>query len=276
MSEVGIIAGNRLLPIILARKIKEKDRNVKITSVCFKGETSVRLMDYVDKAYWVSPGKLGQLCRVIKEQKLKDWILAGQINPLRIFNKKQWDDELKVLAGETEDFRPHTIFLKIINYLERDGARFLDLTVYLKDVLADIGVMAGENLAGQCRKDMEFGLKIISRFVDLDVGQTIVVKNQSVVALEALEGTDRTILRGCRLAGNGCMVFKFSRMNQDLRFDVPVVGLGTLKLLRRRKVCACVLEAGRVIILEKEKFIQLAKKWAITIVGIEKGDRLLF
>ena len=122
------------------------------------------------------------------------------------------------------------------------------------------------DVSEQTAKDIEFGLDIVSRYVELDVGQTIVVKNRAVLALEAFEGTDRAIARGSAIA-KGVTVFKFSRQNQDLRFDVPVVGLGTLARLNRGKAKALVLEPGRVLILEKEKFLDKAAKLHISIVG---------
>ena len=117
---------------------------------------------------------------------------------------------------------------------------------------------------------IEWGLKIVSKYVELDVGQTLVVKNKAVVAIEALEGTDSTIRRAYKIAGKGCLVFKFSKKDQDLRFDVPVVGIDTLHLLRRIRAKALILEEGRVIILDKKKFLNLADRWEISIIGERK------
>jgi DUF1009 family protein len=268
--KLGIIAGNRLLPIILTQKIKEQDNNCKITAVCFNGETSRKISQYTDKQYWINPGHLGAFKNIIKQEGIADWIMAGQINPMRIFRKKDWDGELSDLVSRIEDFRPHTVFIEIINYFQKQGVNFLDSTRYLGDVLSDEGVMNGIAIDRDCEKDIDFGLEVVSRYVDLDVGQTIMVKKKAIVALESLEGTDRTISRGYRLAGRGCTMFKFSKTNQDLRFDVPVVGISTLKLLRRIGARACVFEKGKVIILDKEKFLSLAKKWNIAVVGKEK------
>lgn len=266
--KLGIIAGSRLLPVLLARKLKENKNQVVI--VCFKGETLPFIRNYADKIYWIEAGHLGELRRIIKKESLSGWIMAGQISPLRIFKRNRWDDELTLLAGKIKDFRPHNIFLEIIRYLESEGVKFLDSTQYLKDSLADEGVMNGPAETDEFQRDIDFGVEIISRFVDLDVGQTIVVKERSVVALESLEGTNNAILRGARLAGCGCTVLKFSKSNQDLRFDVPVVGVSTLKLLRKVKAGACVLENKKVIILEKPKFLCLARKWRIPIIGKDK------
>ncbi len=264
---IGIIAGNRYLPIILARRIKEKNKDTQIVAVCFKGQTSPALSKYVDKSHWIGVGTLAALRDIIKKEGFSEWIMAGQINPLYIFKKKYWDEELKNLIGEIRDFRPHTIFTKIINYLERCDVSFLDYTLFLKQDLASEGVMNGLEIDYDLKKDIDFGVEMISKFSELDVGQTAGVKSASVVGLESLEGTDNTIKRIYKIAGGGVTILKFCKAHQDLRFDVPVVGLSTLKLLKRTGAASLVLEAGKVIILEKGSFLSSAKKYNIPIVG---------
>lgn len=271
---LGIIAGNRLLPLILAQRIKEKNKNCEIVSFCFKGQTSKHISKYVDKCRWLSVGALSELRKAIKDEGLNQCIMAGQINPLYIFRKECWDKELTSLINDTKDFRPHSIFDKIIVYLERGGVEFLDSTLYLEGDLAGVGVMNGLSLDKAVAKDIDLGLNIISKFVELDVGQTVGVKAGAVVALESLEGTDRTIKRAYELAGKGCVVLKFCKAHQDLRFDIPVVGISTLKLLKHIGATALVLEEKKVIILEKKKFLSLAKKWKIPIVGRKKSCAL--
>jgi len=268
--KLGIIAGNRLLPILLAQRIKQNNKDCKLTAFCFKGETSSIIRRYVDKIYWIKAGDLGGLKQSLKEDNIKKCVMAGQINPLRIFNRKGWDKELVFLAESIRDFRPHTIFQAIISSIEKQGVEFLDSTFYLKEDLADEGIMNSLEPDKSLIGDIDFGLKVISSFVELDAGQSIVVKGGSVAAFESIEGTDNTIRRGAKLAGKGCVVLKFSKTNQDLRFDVPVVGVFTLKLLRNKKVKALVLEKNKVIILEKLKFLSLAKKWGIVVAGKRK------
>ncbi len=269
-ARLGIVAGNRLLPLILAQRIKEKNKDCEIIAFCFKGQTSKHINKYVDKCYWFPVGSLSALRKSIKDEGLSQCVMAGQINPIYIFKKEYWDCELTSLINESKDFRPHNIFNQIIFYFERVGVEFIDSTLYLKDDLAHFGVMNNLSLPQSVMKDLDFGLGAISKFVELDVGQTVAVKSRAVVALESLEGTDRTIKRAYKLAGSGCIILKFCKVNQDLRFDVPVVGISTLKLLKRTKAAALVLEANKVIILKKQEFLSLAKKWKIPVVGREK------
>lgn len=268
--KIGIIAGNRFFPILLAQRVKEKNKDVEVVAICFKGETSRNISKFVDKTYWVNVGRLKDLKDILKFENLKKCVLAGQVNPLRIFKRKEWDKELAALVDSIKDFRPHTIFGEIIDYLGKEGTTFLDSTFCLKDDMADTGVMNNLDLDETLIKDIDFGVRIVSSFVDLDVGQTVAVKSRTTVALESLEGTNSTILRAYRLAGKGCTVLKFSKTNQDKRFDVPVVGISTLKILRAINAGSLVLEKDKVIILQKSRFLSLAEKWGIPIVGREK------
>ncbi|MCP4652750.1 MAG: LpxI family protein [Candidatus Omnitrophica bacterium] len=265
--KLGILAGNRSLPLVIAQSIK-RNKECKLVAICFKGETHPSISKYADKTYWICPGHLGALRNIIKNEDLKEWTMAGQISPWRIFKPKYWDKELSALIERINDFRPHNIFYEVINYLEGEGVKFLDSTIYLKDYLSESGLMSQIPLANE--EDVNFGVDMISRFVELDLGQTIVVKERSVVAVESLEGTDNTIRRGGRIAGFGCTVLKFCKCHQDFRFDVPVVGLSTLKLLKKIKASGIVLESGKVIILEKDRFLSQAKKLCISVMGKER------
>jgi len=268
--KLGIISGNRLLPVILAKKIKQKNSSQEIIAFCFKQETNPSIVKYVDKTYWLGVGQLGSLQEALRREKIAKCIMAGQINPLRVFNKRGWDKEMARLISNVEDFRPHNIFTGIIEYLEEKGIEFISSIEHLDDELAQQGSMNEIYPKQAFSKDIDFGVDVISRFVELDVGQTIVVKSGVTVALESLEGTDRTISRAYKLGGKNCTVLKFSKANQDLRFDVPVVGISTLGLLKRIKAHSLVLEKDRVIILEKDKFLHLAKKQNIAIIGRTK------
>lgn len=265
--EIGIIAGNRNLPILLAKRISESKNFKKITAICFKGETSPSFCRYVDNFSWVNVGSLGDLKRKIQASGVRDWIMAGQINPLNIFKVKKWDSELKGLFQKNINFCPHVFFKAIISYLEKEGVIFQSCVGYLSGDLASQGPINGIGVTPSIASNFNFGLEKIKQYVEMDIGQVLVVKNNTVVAAEAIEGTDNAIKRGCRLAGKKAIVFKFARQNQDLRFDVPVVGISTLKLLIKINAGALVLEKGKTIILEKEKFIGLSKKNKIPLIG---------
>ena len=257
----------RFFPLIFCQSAKAKDRNLEVVAICFQKETNPLIRKYADKVFWLKVGQLQRLVDIIKKEDLKKAVMVGQINPQRIFNRKDWDDKMRKLAEDIEDFRPHTVFGRIINTLEILGVDFLDSTIYMKDFLATEGVMNRLKVNSKLWEDVDFGTELLSKFVELDVGQCIVVKEKTALALEGLEGTDRTIIRAYRLVGKGCVALKFSKRKQDLRFDVPVVGIKTLNVLKRIGAAALVLETDKVIILDKDKFLSQAKNFGIPIIG---------
>ena len=246
--KIGVIAGNRDLPLLLSERIKTNE-DIELIVFAFYGETDKKIEKYADRVYWMHVGELAKLQDCLVKESITQCVMIGQISPWRIFTRKHWDDKINSLVGEAGDFRPHTIFSKIIEYLSAGGVSFIDSTFYLEKDLATNGLMNSLEIEKKVLADIDFGLDIISRYLELDVGQTVVVKQGSVVCLESLEGTDKAIKRACRIAKNGCTILKFSKFNQDMRFDVPVVGISTLKLLRKIKAASLVLQEGKVIIL---------------------------
>lgn len=265
--KIGIIAGNNLFPLLFCQSAKKKDSSLEIIAICFYGETNSLISRFVRKTFWLHVGEIECLLAILQKEHIAKLVMAGQISPRRIFYRKRWDATMLRLAETVKDFRPHTLFSHMICFLEQKGIEFLDSTMYIKEYLATDGVMNNVGVPCEVTGDVEFGARLLSRFSELDVGQTIVVKRRTAIALEGFDGTDRTISRGCRLAGKGCTVLKFSKKDQDLRFDVPVVGRTTLNLLKRMKAAALVLEQGRVIILEKERFLAESNRWRIPIIG---------
>lgn len=268
MTALGLIAGNRELPLIIARNFKTLHPDALLHVICLKGEANRAITRYADTLEWVTCTHLGALMRSIKKSGITQWMMAGQVSPIRIFNRFRWDKELRAFTLSLTDFRPHTIFTALIKKLEESGASFCDSTRYLSDELAAVGPMNTLTLAEHTQRDYAFSVNIISKFVELDIGQTIVVKNGAVAALEAFEGTDATILRAARFAGSGCLVSKFARRQQDMRFDVPVIGMRTLSILRRIRASGLLLEAGKVILLNKTRVLGQARAWGIPIIGV--------
>jgi len=266
---LAVLAGNKLLPLLFIQEAKKNKEVEEIIAIGFRKETSSLIEKLADKTYWLKVGELSKLVKILKKEKIKDCVMVGQISPFRIFkSRKSWDSIMQNIA-ESTDWRPHSIFYAIINFLEREGFYFLDSTIFIKNYLAEEGLMNNVDVDKNLKEDIRFGVKIASRFTELDIGQTIVVKNKAVVAVEAIEGTDNTIKRAYKIAGKDLVVIKFAKKEQDLRFDVPVVGVLTLKVLER-KAKALVLEKDKVIILEKERFLKEAEKYNIAIIGEER------
>lgn len=269
--KLGLLAGNRQLPLIFSQRAKAEHKDLEIVAICFKGETSPALRRFVDRTYWIEVGRLKEVIEVLRSEGITYCVMVGQINPQRVFEAKGWDEQMRQVVYTIDDLRPHSIFSKIIERLESEGIKFLPSTMYIEQTLASRSLMNNVAMSEGLKRTIRFGLGIMYRYRNLDIGQTIVVKDKAVVACEALEGTDNTILRGYRLAGEGCVVLKFSKQNQDLRFDVPVVGLTTLKFLRKIKASALVLEAKKVIIIQKDRFLNLSSRYRIPVIGVGNG-----
>ncbi|MBN2120756.1 MAG: UDP-2,3-diacylglucosamine diphosphatase LpxI [Candidatus Omnitrophica bacterium] len=269
MNKLGLIAGNRNFPLLFSSKAKKKNPSLKIIAVAVKGETSSGLSRLVDKIYWVSIGRLQELIDIFLKEEIKTLVMAGQISPFRIFrDSSSWDGLMQKVVQACPDFRPHGIFTEIIKEIEKHGLKFISSITYLEEDLAKSGINNGVASDASLAKELDYVVSLVRKIVDLDIGQTVVFKDKAIVAVEALEGTDNTIKRAYGICGKGFTVIKLARKDQDLRFDVPVVGLNTIKLLGKLKAKVLVLEKDKTLILDKEKVLSLACKANIPIVGV--------
>lgn len=263
---LGLIAGNRQYPIIFAQEAKRQ--GVELVAVAFKGETTSKLKYYVDEIYWIEVGQLEKLINVFKSSGIKSAVMIGQITPARLFKRISLDKRAQKILISVNQMSAETIFSRIADELGSEGIELKDARLFLDRLLVQHGHITTFPPNDLELQDINFGKDIIKNIANQNIGQTVVVKNRTVVAVEAIEGTDSTILRGGKIARGGIVVIKVSKPNQDMRFDVPIVGPRTIKALKRAGGGVLALESGRVIILEKEKTIRLAERCGIKIVGI--------
>lgn len=269
MKKIGLIAGNRHFPLLFSRQAKLKDPDLEIIAVAIKGETEKSLAKYVDKIFWIHIGKLNELTGIFSKEEIKTVVMAGQISPFRIFkDKSNWDDTMRHIIGVISDFRPHSIFTEIIREVEKHNLRFISSITYLEEYLAKEGLNNDIVINDFLRREIKYSVELARKIVDLDIGQTIIFKDKAIVAVEALEGTDNTIKRAHRICGDNFIAVKLAKKNQDLRFDVPVIGLNTIKLLVKLKAKALILEKAKTLILDKQKVINLSDRAQIPIVGV--------
>ncbi len=267
--KIGLLAGNRNFPLLFAQEFRKKNPSCELVICALRGEANPALCQYAHKFYWVMPTNLGDVIAIFHKENITQAFMAGQVSPWRIFrHQNNWDALLKKVMMHTADIRPHSVFTAILDEFKSQGIVFLDSTQFLKEYLTVQGVMNQIVLGNAIEQDISCALKIAQDIVNLDIGQTVVVKDKAVVAVEALEGTDAAIRRAARICGKGFMVLKLSRKNQDMRFDVPIVGFNTVKLLAKLSARALVLEQGKVLILDKERFLSYANRARISIVGV--------
>jgi len=263
---LGLIAGNGKFPLLFAKVAR--DKGIKIVAVAIKGDTSRHITGLVDKLFWIGPGQLQKLFEVFRQEGVKRAIMAGQVNPKNLFDKRlSPDDELRELFENIRDKKADTIFSAVADRLKVQGIDLIDSTTLLDEFLCPAGVLTKRSPTPQEWEDIRFGKEIAKAIAYFDIGQTVVVKQKAVLAVEALEGTDNTILRGGKIGNGNAVVIKVSKPKQDMRFDIPVIGLRTVKKLICAKVSCLAVEAGETLFLDKGSAVCLANKKGICIIA---------
>ena len=263
---VGLIAGNGKFPFLFARNARRKKN--RIIAVGIKGDTSVLLKFFVDKLFWVGPGELRSLFGYFKNNGVRDVVMAGQVNPKNLFDERVVpDDEFQRLFLSMKDRKADTIFSAVADRLDQEGLKLLDSTSLLGEHLAPRGTLTKRGPTESELEDVAFGRSIAREMGSIDIGQTVIIKEKAILAIEAMEGTDRAILRGGRIARFGAVVVKVSKPKQDNRFDVPVVGPRTIKYMIKCK-CTCLsIEALKTLVIDQDKCVALANEAGICIIS---------
>ncbi len=263
---LGLIAGNGKFPILFAQAAKQK--NFRIVAAAVQGDTSFWLKFFVDKVRWFKVGELKKLFEYFRQEGICEVIMAGQVDPNNLFDERlELDEEFEKLYTALKDRKADTIFGAIAERLQAEGMRLMDSTMLLNDYLAPQGTLTRRGPSLMELDDMAFGRNIAKAMGSLDVGQTVVVKEKAIVAIEAMEGTDKTILRGGKIARQGAVVVKMSKPAQDNRFDVPVIGPRTIRSMIRSNAKCLAIEAGKTLIIDRSVCVRLADKAGICIVA---------
>ncbi len=262
---LGIIAGNGVYPRLLADAARKAGVK-KIIAAAFTDETDPVLVQHVDLIEWMRVGQLNRLLKFFNEHKVHHAIMAGQIAPKNLFDLRP-DWKALLLLGKLRARNAESIFAAIANELTRIDVELLPATTFLEDCLVPAGLIAGAKLSRREEEDVDLGWKIAKEIARLDIGQTVIVKNGTVVVVEAFEGTNEAIRRGGALAREGAVIVKVAKPNQDMRFDVPVIGQETISVAAEAKIRVIALEAGRTLLLEKDEVILAAQRAKITVLG---------
>ncbi|MBE0426838.1 MAG: UDP-2,3-diacylglucosamine diphosphatase LpxI [Nitrospirae bacterium] len=264
--KLGLIAGTGKLPMAIASEAKAQ--GYKVIAIALDPLADKSLSSYVDDIKWVNVGKFGEIINSLKKNGIKEAVMAGKVSKSLLYKSKIKPDLRAVkLLFSLKDRSDDSILLAITNELKKDGIKLFDITVFSSDILTPEGVLTKTSPTSDEWKDVAFGWKIAKDIGRLDIGQTVVVKDRAVMAVEAIEGTDEAIKRGGALAGEGAVIVKVSKPNQDMRFDVPVVGLDTLKSMIEIKARVLCVESLKSIILEKDKIIEESDNAGIAVVG---------
>ena len=260
---LGIIAGNGVYPRTLATAAR-KGGVKKIVVAAFTDETDPAISDLVDVVEWLRVGQLGRLLKFFQQHDVHRAIMAGQIAPKNLFDLRP-DVKALVVLAKLKQRNAESIFTAIADELGKADVHLLPATTFLEDDLAANGLIAGAMLSRTEEDDVDLGWNVAKEMARLDIGQTIIVKNGTVLAVEAFEGTNAAIKRGGALAREGAVMIKVAKPKQDMRFDVPVIGVETIKVATEAKLRVIAVEAGKTLLLERDKVIEAAQRSKISI-----------
>ena len=267
-ASLGLIAGNRSLPLEFARQARAAGVQ-RLVAVAFDGETDPALAPLVDDIVWLKVGQLSKMIVAFTERGVTQCVMVGQIAPKNLYDLRPDLRAMSVLLRLKEK-NAHTIFGAIAEELKRDGVELIEATPWLKPLMPQAGFQLGPKLSAGQQADVEFGFRIARETSRLEIGQTVVVKNGVVLAVEGFEGTDQCLARGGELAGRdgGAVAVKVAKPNHDMRFDLPCIGAQTLETCAAAKIAVLALEAGKTLLLEQETCGQLAKKNRISVTTV--------
>lgn len=267
INELVIIAGRGAYPIELARSARAKGLT-RIAAVAFKGETRREIESVADTVRWMYVGEFANFRQAFRDFGIGQAVMAGQITPSNLFNArldKAMRDLLKSLPRKNAD----TIFGAVGHELKMLGVDLLPAHQFMQANLVEAGVLTAVEPTESQTKDVNQGLELAKACAKLQAGQSVAIKQGTVIAVEGFEGTDKMILRAGKVGGAGCVIVKAAQVAHDMRWDIPVVGLTTVKNLKKAK-CGCLaMEAGNVILLEKEKVVAAADAAGICLLVLE-------
>lgn len=264
-----VVAGAGTYPEMLVKGAKAAGVPT-VDIVAIKGSTTSATRAAADHVHAITLGGIAEGIRWAGAQDYDGVILAGQVNPLSLF-RGGFDAEVKRWLSELPTKNAHTVFRKLIEKLADAGLKTLPASLYMDACIPGVGALTVRGLEGSEPDDVRRGIEVASDVGRHDVGQTVMVKSGMVLAVEAFEGTNAAIRRGGKLGGRGGVVFKAAREGHDMRFDIPVVGLKTLKVLKRAGATALAFQAGRLILLDRAETVDYANRHGIAIVGIDSG-----
>lgn len=261
----GLIAGNGQFPFLVVEGARKCGTSLSVVAI--KEETDKRIEQVADDVIWVGIGQLGKMISYFKKQGITKAVMAGQVKHVQIFSGALPDIRMFKMLWSLPKRNTDALIGGVADELAKEGIELIDSTYFIKDHLAPQGSLSKRGPSDVEKSNIEYGLHIAHEIARLDLGQTIVVRAAACVAIEAMEGTDETIRRAGRLAKGKLTVVKVAKPNQDMRFDVPVIGVPTIETMIEAGASCLSVTAGKTLIFDKEAVLQLADKNKIAIFG---------
>jgi hypothetical protein len=262
----GLIAGNGRFPFLVLEGARRQGVSMAVAAI--KEETDPEIERVAERVEWIGVAQLGKLIRFFKREGVERAVMAGQVKHVQIFSGALLPD-LRMIKTILRLPRRNTDALigAVANELKSEGIELIDSTYFLQDHLPQAGQLSRRAADERERGDIEYGLEIAREITRLDLGQTIVVRARACVAIEAMEGTDATIRRAGELAKGKLTVIKVAKPDQDMRFDVPVVGVPTIQTMTEAGATCLCITAGKTLMFDREEMIRLADKNGIAVIA---------
>jgi DUF1009 family protein len=266
LDHCGIIAGSRSLPLLFAKQARALGVK-RLVAVAFENETDPALVSLVDDVVWLRVGQLSKLISAFTDRGIQRCVMLGQIAPKNLFDLRPDLRAMSVMLRLKEK-NAHTIFGAIADELGKDGVELIEASPWLEPLMPGVGFRLGAELSDAQSEDVRFGFRVAKEVSRLEIGQLVVVKNGTVLAVEGFEGTDKCLARGGELAGKdgGAVAVKVAKERHDMRFDVPCVGPRTLETCAAAGISVLALEAGKTLVLDEDEVVAVARKKRVTLV----------
>jgi len=270
MKKLGLIAGNGKFPLIFAGQAKRE--GVALVTVAHRGETPKEIEEFSEETTWVYVGELGKIIRTFHSAGVEEAVMVGGIRKARLFSTFRPDLRGVAFLAKIRSRDDDRLLRGIAEELEGEGIRILKSTLFLSQIIPREGVLTRREPTTEQWEDVRFGFGVAKEAGRLGIGQTVVVKKRVILAIEAVEGTDAAIRRGGDLGKEGFVVVKVSKPGQDLRFDVPTVGVDTVRVLHDSRGAVLAVEADKTLLLETEELLREADRRGITVVAVSGSD----
>jgi len=270
MKKIGIIAGGGQFPIIFSKAATSK--GFKVYAIAHINETDAELDHHVHSIAWIHPGQLKRIIKFFKADGVTEAVMMGSIAKPKLFKTFRPDTKAIALIAGMRHTHDDGILRGLADFFKKEGITIEASTTMLPDMLAEKGCWTKRKPTRAEKKDIAFGWGIAKEIGRLDIGQCVVIGGGSILAVEAIDGTDAAIKRGGMLGDGTAVIVKVSKPNQDLRFDMPAVGVNTIQVMDSAKAAVLAVEAGKTVVFEKDEMVELADECGISIVGIDPEE----
>lgn len=262
----AIIAGNGKLPLLVADNASKE--GLEVFSICFDLKNYPKMKLFCKKAIYLGPGQLQKAANFLNENGIKQVLFIGKVSKEQYFRNPRIDKRaLQAISGKKR-LNDDAIMLAAVEELEKENITVLEQTLFIKEFFAKKGLISGNEPNDKEKEDINYGFETAKIMGKMDIGQTVVVQDKMILAIEAIEGTDQAIKRGCKLSNGNTIVVKVSKPSQDQRFDIPVVGIKTLQTMKKYGAKILAIEADETLIINEEEFRQLAERLNITVIAV--------